>query len=337
MKLFRIIGLLPIIFFFQTGLRAQMAGEYTAGKKIPLPGDGGYDYLYLDNQDRRLYISHGNQVQVLDLNSEELIGTIGEMQGVHGIAIAHDVKKGFISDGDANAVIAFDPATFKVISRIQLTGKDPDAIIYDPFSQRVFAFNGHSSNMSVIDVNTLKEIGLVSLGGGPEFAVPDGQGRIYNNLEDKNSLLVIDSKTLKLLNNFPLSPCGGPTGLALDKDHQLAFSGCRANKGMTVTEMKTGKVISTVPIGGGVDAVVYDKERSLIFCSNGDGTVTVIHQENPDNYKVIQTIQTQVRAKTMALDPQTHKIYMSVADVQPGTKTRIPGTFKVLVFNPPVN
>ena len=172
MKPFRVIGLLSILFFFQTDLRAQMAGEYTAGKKIPLPGDGGYDYLYLDNQDRRLYVSHGNQVQVLDLNSEELIGTIGEMQGVHGIAIAHDVKKGFISDGDANAVIVFDPATFKMITRIPLTGKDPDAIIYDPFSQRVFAFNGHSSNMSVIDVNTLKEIQLVPLGGGPEFAVP---------------------------------------------------------------------------------------------------------------------------------------------------------------------
>jgi YVTN family beta-propeller protein len=319
------------------GLRAQTSFEYRLEKKIPLPGDGGYDYLYLDNSERRLYVSHGNQVQVLDLGTEKPVGAITGIQGVHGIVIAHDVQKGFISDGDANAVIVFDPATFKIITKIPLTGKDPDAITYDSVSHRIFAFNGHSDNVSVIEVSSLKEIALVQLGGGPEFAVPDGLGKIYNNLEDKSNLVVIDSKSLQVLNRFPLAPCGGPTGLALDLIHQRVFSGCRVNKGLTVLDMLTGKVIITVPIGSGVDAVAYDKQTALIFCSNGDGTTTVIHQDSPEDYHVIQTIQTQTRAKTLALDPQTHKLYLSVVDFQPGTKIRIPGSFKLLVYSPSSN
>jgi YVTN family beta-propeller protein len=333
----------PILTFFCVALsmfpfgklRSQGHQDYVLEKKIPLPGDGGYDYLYLDKQARRLYVSHGDQVDVLDLATESLMGSVTGMKGVHGIAIAGKINKGFISDGDANAVVVFDPSSFKIISTIPLTGKDPDAITYDSVSERVFAFNGHSDNVSVIDVNSLKEIALVPLNGGPEFAVPDHTGKIYLNLEDKNALLVLDSKALQVMNRFSLSPCGGPTGLALDLDNQRAFSGCRTNRGLTVTEMKSGKVVATIPIGAGVDAVAYDKENRLIFCSNGDGTTTVIHQDSPDKYQVIQTIQTQYRAKTMALDPQTHKIYLSVVDFQPGTKTRIRGTFKILVFIPP--
>ena len=333
----------PIVTFFYLTLsmlpfgklRSQGQQDYVLEKKISLPGDGGYDYLYLDKQARRLYVSHGDQVEVLDLSTESLIGSVTGMKGVHGIAIAGKKNKGFISDGDANSVVVFDPLSFKIISTIPLTGKDPDAITYDSVSERIFAFNGHSDNVSVIDVNSLKEIALVPLNGGPEFAVPDHSGKIYLNLEDKNALLVLDSKSLQILKRYSLSPCGGPTGLALDLDNQRAFSGCRTNKGLTVTEMKSGKVIATLPIGGGVDAVAYDKENRLIFCSNGDGTTTVIRQDSPDEYQVIQTIQTQYRAKTMALDPQTHKIYLSAVDFQPGTKTRIPGTFKILVFMPP--
>ena len=313
--------------------RAQNSPTYSLEKKIPLAGDGGYDYLFLDNPARRLYISHGTQVQVLDLNTEIQIGTITGMEGVHGIAIAHNVQKGFISDGDANSVVVFDLSTFNVLTRIPLTGKDPDAITYDSVSGQVFAFNGHSSNASVIDVYKLKEIALVPLGGNPEFAIPDEQGNIYNNLEDKSSLLVIDSKSLKLLNNFTLSPCVGPTGLALDTDHQRAFSGCRVNKGLTISDISTGKIITTIPIGAGVDAVAYDKQTALIFCSNGDGSTTVIHQDSSDKYQVIQTIKTQYRAKTMALDPLSHKIYLSVVDFEPGTRNRIPGSFKLLVFS----
>ncbi len=305
---------------------------YVLDKKISLPGDGGYDYLTIDQSSRRLYVSHGTTVHIIDLKTETLIGTVDGMQGNHGIAIAKGAQQGFISDGKANAVVVFDLNTFKTIKTISLTGKKPDAIIYDPFSNQVFAFNGGSDNASVIDVATLRESAVIALNGGPEFAVADGRGRIYNNMEDKNALRVIDSKTLKILASYPLSPCGGPTGLAMDSIHQLLFTVCRENKGMSVIDISSGKVISTLPIGAGVDAVAYDAATQLIFCSNGDGTTTIIHQEAADKYAVIQTLATQVRAKTLALDATTHKIYLSVVDFEPGTRNPVPGSFKVLVY-----
>jgi len=204
--------------------------------------------------------------------------------------------------------------------------------MYDSFSDRVFSFNGESNNSSVVDPNTLKQVGTVDLGGGPEFAVANGKGLIYNNLEDKNSLNIIDSKTLKVIKNYPLTPCGGPTGLALDDANHRLFTVCRENKGMSVVDANTGKVITTIPIGAGVDAVAYDPETKLIFCSNGDATTTIIKQTSADSYSVVQTLKTAVRAKTLALDTRTHKIYLSVADFEPGTRKALPNTFKVLVY-----
>jgi DNA-binding beta-propeller fold protein YncE len=204
--------------------------------------------------------------------------------------------------------------------------------MFDPFSKRIFAFCGHGSADSVIDVNTLKEIATIPLGGGPEFAVPDGKGLIYNNLEDKNSLIVIDSKEMKVLRSYPLAPCGGPTGLALDAGHQRIFTACRENKGMSVVDINSGKVITTLPIGAGVDAVAYDPTTQLVFCSNGDGTATIIKQKSADEYAVVQTLKTQYRAKTMALDKVTHKIYLSAPKFVEGTRNIIPGTFTVLVY-----
>ena len=313
---------------------AQANNVYIADKKIALPGDGGYDYLFIDQQNRRLYVSHGTTVDVVNLDTDELAGTIAGMQGNHGRAVAKNAGKGFISEGKANAVVAFDLATLKVMATIPLSGKKPDAIIYDPFSNRVFAFNGGSDNASVIDVDALKEIATISLTGGPEFAVADGHGKIYNNIEDKNTMKVIDSKSLKVIDTYSLSPCGGPTGLALDSLNFRLFTVCRENKGMSVLDMKSGKVITTIPIGGGVDAVAYDAETKLIFCSNGDATTTIIQQQSADKYEVVQTLATQTRAKTLALDTKTHKIYLSVVDFEPGTKNVVPGTFKLLVFKP---
>ncbi len=313
-------------------LFAQQPAVYVFDRNIPLTGDGGFDYLSIDGINHRLYVSHGTSVNVVDLETEHEIGEIKDMQGVHGIAIANDLNRGFISDGRADAVVAFDLKTLKTIATIKVSGKGPDAIAYDPYSQQVFSFNGESNNASVIDAKTLKQVGTVDLGGGPEFAVPDGKGKMYNNLEDKNSLNVIDTKALKVINNYPLSPCGGPTGLALDQKNQRLFTGCRQNKGMSVLDANSGKVITTLPIGAGVDAVAYDPMTKLIFCSNGDGTTTIIKQESADDYKLVQTLNTQVRAKTMALDTKTHKIYLSVADFEKGTRKVIPGTFKVLVY-----
>jgi DNA-binding beta-propeller fold protein YncE len=310
------------------------AQTYVLDKMIALPGDAGWDYLSIDKVNSKLYVSHGNSVNVVDTKTDQPVGVIANLQGIHGIAIDNKANRGFISDGRANAIVAFDLTTMATLATIPVTATGPDCIIYDPYSDRVFSFNGESNNSSVVDPNALKQVGTVDLGGGPEFAVSDGNGKIYNNLEDKNSLDVIDVKTLKVVANYPLAPGGGPTGLAMDIKNGRTFSGCRENKGMTVINVSTGKVVTTLPIGAGVDAVAFDPETKLIFCSCGDGTVTIIKELTPDSYSVIQTLQTQAGARTMALDLKTHKIYLSVAERVAGTRKSLPGTFKLLVYKP---
>lgn len=315
-----------------TGANGQAKPHYTFEKTISLPGDGGYDYLAIDSINNRLYVSHGDQVNVLDLTTEQPVGAISGMTGVHGIALVNEINKGFISDGKLNAVIVFDLGTLNKIKTIPISGDDPDAIIYDPFSKHVFVFNGHSKNASVIDIAGLKEISSISLSGAPEFAVTDGNGIIYNNDEDNSQLNIIDSKSFQVLEKVALSPCGGPTGLALDPAHSRLFTVCRENKGMSVVSINTKKVMTTIPIGSGVDAVVYDPVTSILVCSNGDGTATVIQQNSPDNYAVIQTLSTTQRAKTVALNRKTHKIYFSAPQFEQGTKNRVAGSFKLYVY-----
>jgi hypothetical protein len=325
-----VISLLSVSLISNT-LHAQ---TYVLDKKIPLTGDGGYDYVSIDSVNHRLYASHGTSVNVVDLDTDQPAGIIDGMKGVHGIAIVNKWNRGFISDGRANAVVAFDLKTLKITATIPVDANGPDGIIYDPYSDQVFCFNGESNNSSVINPETLKQVGTVALGGGPEFAVSDRKGKIYNNLEDKSSLNVIDTKTLKVIQNYSLSPCGGPTGVTLDEINQRAFTVCRENKGMSVVDINSGKVVATLPIGAGVDAVAYDPETKLIFCSNGDATTTIIKQESADKYDIIQTLQTQTRAKTLALDTKTHKIYLSVAQLVPGTRNVVPNTFAILVYKP---
>jgi YVTN family beta-propeller protein len=308
------------------------AQTYVLDKTVALTGDGGYDYLSIDKVNNKLYVSHGTMVNVVDLATDQQIGVIENMKGVHGIAIDNKANLGFISDGRANAVVAFDLKTLKTIATIPVDAKGPDAIMYDSYSDRVYSFNGESNNSSVIDPNTLKQVGTIALGGGPEFAVSDGKGKIYNNLEDKNSVNVIDVKTMKVIKNYPLAPKGAPTGIALDEKNKRSFSVSRENNSLNILDITTGKLIATAPIGAGVDAVAYDAETKLIFCSNGDGTTTIIKQEMADKYTVVQTLSTQVRAKTLALDTKTHKIYLSVAQFEPGTRKALPNTFKLLVY-----
>jgi YVTN family beta-propeller protein len=312
--------------------KAQSTDVYSFDKIISVPGDGGYDYVSIDEVNRHLFVSHGTSVNIIDLNTEQVIGSVDNMKGVHGIAFANEVNRGFITDGGDNSVVVFDLKTFKTIKTIPVTPKGPDGIMFDPSTKRIFAFCGHGNAASVIDVKEMKEIGTIDLGGGPEFAVPDTKGLIYNNLEDKNSLNVIDAKAMKVVQNYPLAPCGAPTGLAIDLQNQRVFTGCRENKGMSVVNINSGKVIATLPIGSGVDAVVYDASTKLIFCSNGDSTTTIIKQKSADDYAVVQTLYTRVRAKTMALDKVTHKIYLSAPKFEPGTRKIIPGTFAVLVY-----
>lgn len=313
--------------------RQVAAQSYTFDKTIPMPGNGGYDYVFIDQDTHMLYASHGTAINVVDLQAEKAVGTIsGGMKGVHGVAIAPDLNRGFISDGKANAVFAFDTKTLQVIKTIHITGTDADGIIYDPYSKKVIVFEGDSHAGVVIDPDKMEQAGSVDLGGSPEFAVSNGEGLIYNNLEDKSSLNVIDTKTWKVASNYPLTPCGGPTGIAMDKANNRLFTVCRENKGMSVVDAATGKVIQTLPIGAGVDAVVYDAANKLIIASNGDGTATIFKQNSADSYSLLQTLKTQYRAKTMAIDLSTHKIYFSVADFQPGTRTQVPDTFKLLVY-----
>ena len=330
----KIIFAIAALLLLTTVPRILFAQTYVFDKTIALPGNAGYDYLSIDTINRRLYVSHGTAVNVIDLNTEQPVGVVDGMKGVHGIAIVNKSNRGFISDGRANAVVAFDLTTLAIIKTIPVDAKGPDGIIYDPFSDRVFCFNGESNNSSVVDPNALTQVGTVDLGGGPEFAVSDGKGKIYNNLEDKNTLNVIDVTTLKVIQKYPLAPCGGPTGIALDAANNRIFTVCRENKGMSVVDISTGKVITTVPIGAGVDAVVYDAAHKIIFCSNGDGTTTIIKQESADSYKVIQTLATKNRAKTMAFDAKTGKIYLSAPDFEPGTRKVVPDSFKLLVYKP---
>jgi DNA-binding beta-propeller fold protein YncE len=287
------------------------AGGYAIVKKLPIPGTGGWDYLAVDDAARRLYVSHGTKVEILNLDSGEVLGSIPTL-GVHGIAIAPEFGHGFISDGKASKVLVFDLKTMKVVQEV-LSGADPDAIIYDPASKRVFAFNGDGKSSTAIDAATSKVAGTVDLGGGPEYAAADGKGYVYDNLEDESLVLKINSQDLKVEQRWPTAPCSSPSSMAIDRETHRLFLGCRS-KVMAVVNADTGKVITTLPIGDHVDATVFDPESKLIFNSNGEGSISVIHQDGPDQYSAVETVKTLPRAKTMTFDPKTHELFLSTAE-----------------------
>jgi YVTN family beta-propeller protein len=299
---------------------AFSSDDYHLVKKIAIPGTGSWDYLTVDEAARRLYVSHGTQVEVLDVDSGSVVGRIPNTLGVHGIAIASEFGRGFVSNGQSSTVTIFDLKTLKPIADVP-TGKKPDAIIYDPATSRVFAFNGGSDSATAIDAATGKVAGTVDLGGGPEFAAADGNGFVYDNLEDESLVLKINSRTLKVEQRWPTAPCASPSSMAMDRANRRLFLGCRS-KVMAVLNADTGQVITTLPIGDHVDATAFDLETKLIFNSNGEGTVTVIHQDSPDKYSVVETVKTLPHAKTMALDPKTHKLFLSTAES---------GQFEVLI------
>jgi YVTN family beta-propeller protein len=296
------------------------SGGYSVIKKISIPGTGSWDYLAIDEAARRLYVSHGTQVEVVDIDALTVVGSIPNTAGVHGIAIAPELGRGFTSNGQASTVTIFDLKTLKPIADVP-TGKKPDAIIYDPATSRVFAFNGGSNSATAIDAATGKVAGTVNLDGGPEYAAADGKGFVYNNLEDESLLLKINSRELKVEQRWPVAPCSSPSSMAMDRANRRLFLGCRS-KVMAMLDADSGKVITTVPIGDHVDATAFDPETKLVFNSNGEGTITVIHQDSPDKYSVVETVKTAPRAKTMALDPKTHRLFLSTAEN---------GQFEVLV------
>ncbi|HEY1206620.1 MAG: YncE family protein [Bryobacteraceae bacterium] len=322
------------------GAIASAAGPgYRVIDKLQLGGEGGWDYLTADGAARRLYVSRGSHVMVVDLETGKLAGDIPSTLGVHGIALAPELGRGFTSNGRTDNVTIFSLDTLKPIGEVK-TGKNPDCILYDPASGRVFTFNGRSGDATAFNAATGVVDGTIPLGGKPEFARSDEAGRIYVNIEDKSELVEIDSRKLTVLRRFPLAPCDGPSGLALDAEHHHAFSGCH-NKIMTVLDTVSGRVIASVPIGAGVDANGFDAATGLAFSSNGDGTLTVARESSPGKFEVAETVATERGARTMAIDPKTHRIYLPTARFGPPAEptqdqphprpTLIPDTFTIVV------
>ncbi len=307
-------------------------------KTIPVPGDTFWDYLKFDSATGRLFISHGDHVAVVDVATGKLLGEIGGMEGIHGIVLAPEFNRGFVTDGRAAKVWVFDLTTLKVTGSVP-ADPDADGEVYDPASKRVFTMNGDSKTSTVIDAATQKVVGHIDLGGQPEFPVADGQGHVYANIESTSEIIEIDSNTLQIAHRWPLAPGEHPSGLAIDTEHHILFSG-RRNNLMAVVNADTGKVIATLPIGQGVDATRFDPGTQYAFASNGDGTLTVIHEDSPDKFTVVEDIATEVGARTMALDPKTHDIFLVTGKLErienPPPHTRpfrmVPDTFHVLVF-----
>jgi DNA-binding beta-propeller fold protein YncE len=315
----RIIQVLAVLLVFAltTTLKAQpSSGEYKVIKKISLPGETGWDYLSIEPSTGRLFVSRGTMVQVVDVKKGKLIGNIPNTAGVHGIALAEDLGKGFISDGADSSVTVFDLQTLNTMAKISVTGRDPDAILYDPFTQRVFTCNGRASNSTVIDAKTDKVIGTIPLSGAPEFSVSDGQGKIYINIEDKSEIDEIDPKAMKVMNVWSLSPAESPSGLAIDAKNRILFSVCH-NKLMAVVNGEMGKVITTLPIDGRVDGAAFDPGLMRAFSSNGTGTLTIAQELSPDSFKVVQNLETQLGARTVTLDNTTHRLYLPTAEFNP--------------------
>lgn len=336
-----------------------LAGLFCAGQSSPavgadtqlgvidtfkVGGDGGWDFLTLDAASRHLYVTRDDHVMVLDADSGKFLGDITGAKHSHGVVLVPPLKRGYISNGHGDSVSVFDPDTFRIVADIPVGGKDPDVILYDPATHDVFAFNGHSNNVSVIDPVQGKVIAMMDSPGRPEFAVSDGAGNIYFNIEDKSTLAHADAKAHKVLDTWALRPCEGPTGLAIDIVHQRLFSVC-ANRKMVVVDAGSGRVVTTVPIGDGPDAAAFDAELGVVYSANADGTLTVVRQDDADHYHVVANIATPKRARTMALDPKTHRIYLATADfgasakptaAQPEPKApMIKDSFKIVVVGAP--
>jgi YVTN family beta-propeller protein len=324
---------------FGVASAAQAEGPYHVDTKWKVGGEGGWDYLAVDPNAPRLYITHGTRVEVIDTGSGKPVGDITGLKGVHGV-VFDSGKNGYISDGKANEVVVFDRDSLKKIASIPV-GSKPDALLYEPATKTVWSFNGGSNNASVIDTSTQKVVGTVDLGGRPEFPVADGKGMIYDNLEDKNSVVRVDAKAKKLTATWPLSGCDSPSGLAIDKAEAHLFAVCDGKK-MAVVDAKTGKTIANPTIGEGPDAAGFDPAHKLAFSSNGDGTLTVI-DASKSNFPVVQNVTTQRGSRTMAFDPKNGKIYLATAELGPRPAPTAenphprpsitPGSFSVIVLS----
>jgi DNA-binding beta-propeller fold protein YncE len=338
----RRVLLVPLVMFaISAGLMAGPSG-YHITKTVKLGGEGGWDYLTVDSKGRRVYISRGTHVMVVDADNGEVVGDIPNTNGVHGIAIASEFDRGFTSNGRDGTITIFDLKTLKAVGTAN-AGKNPDAIIYDPASKRVFAFNGTSKDATAVDAKTGTVAGTIPLDGKPEFAVADEKGHVFVNIEDKSEIIQFDANKLTVENHWSIAPGSEASGLAMDRKHRLLFAVC-SNKLMVVVNADTGKVLASLPIGAGTDAAAFDPETGYAFSSNGgDGTLTVVHEDAADKFTVVENVTTLRRARTMTLDPKTHQVYTVTAEFgaapaptteQPRPRAAmVPGSFTLLILN----
>jgi hypothetical protein len=320
-------------------------GGYHLLKKIPFGAAAGggeyFDYLTFDASTRRVYLSHGTEVKVINADSGAVAGTITGLKRCHGVALVNELGKGFITDGDSGTVVIFDLKTLKVTGEVK-AAPDADAIIYDPASKHIFSFNGDAHNSTVIDPKSGTVVGTIDFGGVPENAVADGKGTIYNNNEEKNDVLVIDSRTRAIKARCPVAPAGGPTAIAMDREHRRIFSAGRNPQMLVVMDADNGKVIQSFPISAGVDAAIYEPGTGLVFCSTREGMIHIFHEDTPDKFSAVETVKTEYGAKTMALDPKTHNLYLTTSDFGPPpaptperpnpNPVATPGTFHLLIY-----
>lgn len=328
-----------LMFATVASLHAQ---SYHVAKTFTLGGDGGWDYVALDTVGHRLFVARQDRVMVIDPATGKLLAEIPGLNRAHGVAFSYGTGKGFATSGGDSSVVVFDLKSLQVLGRTT-AAVDADAVLFDPATKHIFTFNGDAGSSSVIDAASGQRIGNINLGGGPEFGVTAGDGKLYVNIEDSSAIAEIDAGAMKVVRRWKLAPCESPTGLAIDRAHGILFSGCR-NGVMAISDVKAGKLITTLPIGQGVDAARFDAGRQLAFASNGDGTITVIHEDAPDKFTVVQTVQTKRGARTMELDETTHRLFTVTADFGPppaATPERprprppvLPGTFALLELDP---
>ena len=317
------------------------AGAYRLMQTIPIPGDDGWDHPTVDSAARRLYVTHGTHVAVIDIDSGKLVGKIENTPGVHFTAIDPESDRGFISNGAAARLTIFDTKTLATIGQVKTTGESPGPTVFDPATKRVFTFNLNSHSATVVDSKESKVVGAFDLGGKPELAGTDAKGSVFINLVQKNVVLQIDARKMTAGQTWPVAPCEGPRTMAVDQKNGRLFVGC-ANRRMAILDSNNGRVLGSVPIGSGPDDSAYDPETGLIYISNDDGTVSIIQQDSPDSYSLMETVKTAPGARNMALDLKTKKIFLPLFDRgPPSTPTAktpnprssvIPGTFRVLVF-----
>ncbi len=319
------------------------AQSYEITHTYNVGGEGGWDYVIPDAPNHRLFIARSNRVMVVDMNDGRLLGEVTGINGAHGTAIVSDIGRGFATSGNDSSILMFDAKTYKGLLKIP-AARDADAIIYDPASKRVFSFNGDANSSTVVDPRRGTRVATIALGGKPEYGQSARDGKIYVNLVDSSQIAEIDGKTLTVTRRWSTAPCKNPVSMAIDTRHQRLFSGCRSGV-MAISDYSKGKVVATVPIGEGVDGAGYDPTRRDVYASNVDGTLTVIHQDTPDKYHVVENVQTGERGRNMGIDPATHRIYIASAKFGPvpadssaaNPRRRppmVPGTFSVIVVEP---